>query len=53
MDMLEDFDGLFCYLLESSTVMFIGLDLSTAFDIIDAMFFLKNYPKKIGLQFVK
>ena len=52
--LLEFFNDLFCYLDELCCVMYIyiGLDLSAAYDIIDNQFFFEILVKKIGLQSV-
>ena len=50
--LLKVFNDLLCYLDESHAVMYIGLDLSAAFDIIDHHFLFERLAKKIGLQSV-
>ena len=50
--LLEVFNDLLCYLDESHAVMYIGLDFSAAFDIIDHHFLFEILAKKIGLQSV-
>ena len=48
--LLKVFNDLLCYLDESRSVMYIGLDLSAAFDIIDHQFLFVILAKRIGLQ---
>ena len=50
--LLKVFNDLQCYLDESRSVMYIGLDLSAAFDIIDHPFLFEILAKRIGLQSV-
>ena len=50
--LLKVFNDLLCYLDESHSVMYIGLDLSAAFDIIDHQFLFEILAKRIGLQSV-
>ena len=52
MVLLEVFNDLLCYLDESRFVMHIGLDLPSAFDIIDHQFLFEILGKRIGLQSV-
>ena len=52
MALLKVFNDLLCYLDESHSVMYIGLDLSAAFDIIDHQFLFEIIAKRIGLQSV-
>ena len=49
--LLKLFNDLFCYMDESRFMMYIGLDLSAAFDIIDHQFLIE-IAKKIGLHSV-
>ena len=51
-DVVKVFNDLLCYLDESRSVMYIGLDLSTAFDIVDHQFLFEILAKKNGLQSV-
>ena len=46
------FNDLLCYLDESRSVMYIGLDLSAAFDVVDHQFLFEILAKRIGLQSV-
>ena len=48
--LLKVFNDLLCYLDELNSVMYIGLDLSAAFDIIDPLFLVEILAKRIGLQ---
>ena len=48
MALLEVFYDLLCYLDESHSVMYIELDLSAAFDIIDHQFLFEILAKRIG-----
>ena len=50
--LLKVFNDLLCFLVESRSVMYIGLDLSAAFDIIDHQFLFEVLAKRIGLQSV-
>ena len=50
--MLKVFNDLLCYLDESHSLMFIQLDLSAAFDIIDNQFLFEILAKTISLQSV-
>ena len=50
--LLKVFYDLFCYLDESRSVMYIGLDLSRAFDIINHQFSIEILAETIGLQSV-
>ena len=50
--LLKVFNDLLCYLDDSCSVMYIGLDLSAAFDIIDNQFLFDILAKKIRLQSV-
>ena len=49
---LKVFNDLLCCLDESGSVMYIGLDLSAAFDIVDHQFLFEILAKRIGLQSV-
>ena len=51
--LLKVFIDLLCYLDESHSLMYIGLDLSAAFDIIDHQFLFEILVKRIGLQSVE
>ena len=50
--LLKVFNEFLCYLDESQSVMYIGLALSAAFDIIDHEFLFEILAKRIGLQSV-
>ena len=50
--LLKVFNDLLDYFDESRSVMYIGLELSAAFDIIDRQFFFEILATKIGLQSV-
>ena len=47
--LLKVFTDLLCYLDELRSVMYIGLDLTEAFDIIDHRFLFEILAKRIGL----
>ena len=49
--LLKVFNDL-CYLDEYRSVMYTGLDLSAAFDIIDHQFLFEILAKRVGLQSV-
>ena len=48
--LLKVFNDLFCYLDKSRSVMYIGLDLSAAFETIDHQFSFEKLAKRIRLQ---
>ena len=50
--LLKVYNDIPCYLDDSLSVMYIGLDLSAAFDIIDHQFLFEILAKMIGLQSV-
>ena len=50
--LLKVFNDLLFYPDESRCVMYIGLDMSTAVDIIDRQFSFEILAKRIGLQLV-
>ena len=50
--LLKVFIDLLCYLDESRSVIYIRLDLSAAFDVIDHQFLFEILAKRIGLQSV-
>ena len=50
--LLKAFNEFLCYLDKSHSVMYIGLELSAAFDIIDPQFLFEILAKRIGLQSV-
>ena len=52
MALLKVLNDHLCYLDESRSVMYIGVDLSAAFDIIDHQFLSEILAKRIGLQSV-
>ena len=50
--LLKVFIDLLCYLEESHSVMYIGLDLSAALDIVDLQLLFEILAKRIGLKSV-